>query len=74
MAAEVTITPLSDKGQSLLDVLEQKIDQRPYRVDPDTGSRTYQLESDSAEIELETTLYGIEPNWREHLREHPANG
>jgi hypothetical protein len=67
MAAEVTMTPLSDKGQSLLDVLEQKIDQRPYRVDPDTRSRTYRLESDSADIELEETLDGIEPKWREHL-------
>jgi hypothetical protein len=67
VAAEVTMTPLSDKGQSLLDVLEQKIDQRPYRVDPDTRSRTYQLESDSADIALEETLDGIEPNWREHL-------
>ena len=61
------MTPLSDKGQSLLDVLEAKIDQRPYRVDPDSGSRTYQLESDSADIELEETLDGIEPAWREHL-------
>jgi HNH endonuclease len=67
VSAEVTITPLSDKGQSLMDVLEAKIDQRPYRVDPDTGSRTYQLESDSADIALEETLDGIEPNWREHL-------
>ena len=61
------MAPLSDKGQSLLDMLEAKIDQRPYRVDPDTRSRTYQLESDSADIELEETLDGIEPAWREHL-------
>ncbi len=67
MSTEITITPLSDKGQSLMDVLEVKIDQRPYRVDADTGSRTYQLESDSADIALEQTLDGIEPNWREHL-------
>jgi hypothetical protein len=67
VSTEITITPLSDKGQSLMDVLEAKIDQRPYRVDPDTGSRTYQLESDSADVALEETLDGIEPNWREHL-------
>jgi hypothetical protein len=67
MSIEVTMTPLSDRGNRLLDALEARTDTRPYRVSADTGARTYSLESESAGIDFEKLLDRIDPNWNEHL-------
>ena len=68
VSAEITITPLSNRGLGLMDALEAKMGQRAYSVNPDTGARTYRVESDSAGVDaFEETLNGIDPDWREHL-------
>jgi hypothetical protein len=51
-----------------MDALEAKIAQRAYSVNPDTGARTYRVESDSEGVDaFEEVLNGVDPDWREHL-------
>jgi hypothetical protein len=51
-----------------MDALEAKIAQRAYSVNPDTGARTYRVESDSEGVDaFEEMLNGVDPDWRKHL-------
>lgn len=67
MSIEVTMTPLTDRGNHLLDALEAKTGTPPRQVSADTGARTYSLESETAGDDFEELLDGIDPNWNEHL-------
>jgi hypothetical protein len=68
VSVEIKLTPLNDQGLRLMDALEARIEERPYRTSADTGSRTYWLKSDSATSDaFDRTLDEIDPDWREHL-------
>jgi hypothetical protein len=67
MSIEVTMTPLSDRGNRLLDALEARTSTPPQQVNADTGARTYSLESEAAGDDFKELLDGIDPGWNEHL-------
>ncbi len=44
---DVTMTPLTDRGNQLLDALEAKTGTPPHQMSADTGARTYSLECET---------------------------
>jgi hypothetical protein len=58
MSAVIELVPLNDHGRELLDALEERTDERPFKTTVATGARTYSLDA---------MLDKIDPGWREHL-------
>jgi hypothetical protein len=68
MATIVSLTPLTDRGVVILDVLERRAGQQPFEVDEDSGERTYHLRGEQAESDaFDTMLETIARDWRDHL-------
>jgi hypothetical protein len=67
MPAIVELTPLTQRGQELLDELETKTGLLPFKTSDASGAKTYYLPA-SANIDgFQAALDRIEPNWVTHL-------
>jgi hypothetical protein len=65
-AAEIELVPHDARGVELLDALEERTEERPYKTNTRTGVRTYYLESAGADA-FDGVLDGIDPRWSKHL-------
>ncbi len=67
MAAVIALRPRTDRGQAILDKLEQRIEMSPLQV-IDDGTRRYYLNAESADVDaFDTMLDKIDPEWHDHL-------
>ncbi len=65
--AEVTFTPLTDRGTGLLDQMEQETQVYPFRTSGN-GDRSYAVTQEGGGIEgFDRALDRLDPDWREHL-------
>ena len=68
MAAGVRFTALDDRGQEILDELEQQTHLGPFRTKEQTGERDYSVTADGVGVEgFDPVLDRIAPDWRRHL-------
>lgn len=67
MPAIVELTPLTQRGQMLLDALESKTGLLPFKTSDASGGKTYYLQASANVDGFEAALQRIEPNWVTHL-------
>ena len=72
MSAVIELAPLTEGGYELLEQFEERTANMPFKIDA-RGARTYALPAEQVD-RFQRTLHRINPDWREHLREHPAEG
>lgn len=69
MSAEIVFVPLDDRGNELLNELEERTDVLPYKTNTRTGQRAYSLDSvDAGTDGFDDMLDRIASDWREHLQ------
>lgn len=66
MAAVISLRPNDDRGNKILDRMEEETAVRPTQV-IDDGTRRYDLESTNDLDAFDPMLDKIDPNWREHI-------
>jgi hypothetical protein len=67
MPAIVELTPLTQRGQQLLDELEAKTGLLPFKTTGASGAKTYYLQASANVGGFRAALQRIEPNWVAHL-------
>jgi hypothetical protein len=67
MAAIVELTPLTRRGQELLDEVERKTGLLPFKTSDASGARSYYLPASANVDGFQAALDRIEPNWVTHL-------
>jgi hypothetical protein len=70
MAAVIELVPDDERGTELLDELERRTQELPYKTNTRTGARTYSLQSADTDG-FDAILDRIDPDWREHLSRTP---
>jgi hypothetical protein len=64
MAAVIAFRPETDRGQTILNQLEERYDIWPMQIVAD-GTRRYQLDGEGADVDgLDPMLTTIDPDWR----------
>jgi hypothetical protein len=67
MTTVIALRPDDDRGQEILNALEQRTHLGPQQV-VDDGTRRYLIDSPDAEVDaFDSTLDAIDPDWRNHL-------
>jgi hypothetical protein len=76
MAAIVELTPLTRRGQELLDEVERKTGLLPFKTSDASGAKSYYLPASANVDGFQAALDRIEPNWVTHLtfRDVTRNG
>jgi hypothetical protein len=67
MPAIVELTPLTQRGQKLLDELEAKTGLLPFKTTDSSGAKTYYLQASANVDGFQAALDRIESNWIAHL-------
>jgi hypothetical protein len=67
VSIQIVLTPLTDRGPGLLDALEARTGKLAWKVEADTGARTYSLASESEVADFDQALAQIESGWQIHL-------
>jgi hypothetical protein len=65
-SAIVELTPITSRGRDLLDELESKTGQLPFKVIEESGARAYYVEAENVG-RFKAKLDRVEPNWERHL-------
>lgn len=67
MAAEIRLQPLNERGNEILDELEQRTEKLPFRRSG-TGARDYWLEAQDVDTSgFDAMLDKIDAGWRDHV-------
>jgi hypothetical protein len=67
MAAIVELTPLTRRGQELLDEVERKTGLLPFKTSDASGAKSYYLPASANVDGFQAALDRIEPDWVTHL-------
>jgi len=67
MPAIVELTPLTQRGQTVLDELESKTGLTPFNFSDESGAKTYYLQASANVDGFQAALDRIEPSWIAHL-------
>jgi hypothetical protein len=66
MAALITLQPHDERGEQILDTLEQQTGESTERLED--GGRKYPADAVSAGVDaFDAMLDSIDPSWRDHL-------
>ena len=65
--AIVELTPLTLRGHDLLDQLESKTGQLPFKIIEESGAKAYYLGGAANVGRFKAAIDRVDPNWEQHL-------